>query len=101
MKALFYTLTLLLFSLGASASEHAHDEALPASHADFSTLSAVIDPAPCSGADRIFAAAVLTSLLDLPPAKPGFQCRLGYGSSVSGLQSIRAPPASLVSRSSV
>ncbi|MCP8687048.1 hypothetical protein [Marinobacterium sedimentorum] len=101
MKALLYTLTLLLFSLGVSASEQASDEALPASHADFSTVSAVIDPVPCGGADRVFAVVVLTCLFDLPQNQPGLQYQAAYGTSISGLQSIRAPPVALASLSSV
>nr|WP_067291722.1 hypothetical protein [Marinobacterium profundum] len=93
MKALLYTLTLLLFSLGAGASEHAHDEALPASHADFSTLSAAIDPAASSGADRVFVAVVLISLFDLPQALFAFKCQAACGSSTGALHAIRAPPA--------
>jgi hypothetical protein len=101
VKALLYTLTLLLFSLGASASEQVSGEALPATHADFSTLSAVIDPVPCGGADRVLAAVVLTCLFDLSQNQPGFQYQAAYGASISGLQSIRAPPAALASLSSL
>ncbi len=101
MKALFYTLTLLLFSLGASASEQVRDDALPASHTDFSAASVVIDPVSSSGADRVFATVVLIRLLDLSHTPSGFQYQAAYGSLISGLQSIRAPPALLASLLSV
>ena len=94
MKAFLYTLTLLLFSLGASASEHGRDEALPASHVDFSSPSAVLDPTPVSGADRVPAVFVRVTLLDLSGTAPAGCCLFAKTDSITGIHAIRAPPLS-------
>jgi hypothetical protein len=95
VKALLYTLTLLLFSLGASASEQSRDEALPVSHIDISSLSAVLDPTPVSGADRVPAAIALVTLFELSGTAPAPCCLSAKVASITGIHAIRAPPLSL------
>lgn len=96
MKALLYTLTLLLFSLGAGASEQGAGEAVPVSHIDIGALSAVIDPVPVNGADRALMVAVLSTWLDVPCGLPGAPCPSGSGWATSALHAIRAPPSGTV-----
>ncbi|UTW11892.1 hypothetical protein [Marinobacterium rhizophilum] len=97
MKALLYSLTLLLFSLGAHASEQRRDEALPASHVDISIPAAVVDPTPVSGADRLPAAIAIPPLFDLAGAVPAHCCMPAKALSITGLYIIRAPPRSSLS----
>lgn len=94
MKALLYSLTLLLFALGAQAGDPSK-EPLPANYAfDSVPVQPALEPVSPSNLDAVLPASArdcsLSVLLPLPvPA-----CRAGHAVNAV-LHSIRAPPPDL------
>lgn len=97
MKALLYTLTLLLFSVGTGAAEQPAEQAVPAGHAQLSVVSAPFDPAPSCGADWAIASAVADNAASPDHAAPLLSYRGQARPSAIGHYAIRAPPARLPS----
>jgi hypothetical protein len=97
VKALLYTLTLLLFCGGAGASEQPADQAVLAGHAQLSVVSTPFDPAPSYGAGWAIASAVADSAASPDHAAPLLSYRDQACASAMGHYSIRAPPARLPS----